>query len=71
MVLHGKQNATKLCLEYKSDSPVPLQQRPDIDNWGSGLQALKSAVELENTLTNVLQDLKITATEDNETGVSS
>ncbi|KAL4677749.1 hypothetical protein H8959_020423 [Pygathrix nigripes] len=48
---------------------LPVIKRPDIDNWGSGLQALKSAVQLENTLTNVLQDLKITATKDNETGL--
>ncbi|EHH16004.1 hypothetical protein EGK_11227 [Macaca mulatta] len=48
---------------------LPVIKRPDIDNWGSGLQALKSAVQLENILTNVLQDLKITATKDNETGL--
>ncbi|XP_054337504.1 soma ferritin-like [Pongo pygmaeus] len=48
---------------------LPVIKRPNIDNWGNGLQALKFAVQLENTLTNVLQDLKITATKDDETGL--
>nr|XP_009444230.1 ferritin, higher subunit-like [Pan troglodytes] len=50
-------------------SDAYLSMRPNIDNWGNGLQALKFAVQLENTLTNVLQDLKITATKDDETGL--
>uniref|UniRef100_A0A9L0I6B9 Ferritin n=1 Tax=Equus asinus TaxID=9793 RepID=A0A9L0I6B9_EQUAS len=64
------QEEIKLCLRWESDSPVPLQQRPDIDNWGTGLQALESALELENTLNNLLQDLKTLASENHETDLS-
>lgn len=71
IILHRKQEEIKLCLRWESDSPVPLQQRPDIDNWGTGLQALESALELENTLNKLLQDLKTLASENHETDVSS
>ncbi|XP_032155189.1 ferritin, heavy subunit-like [Sapajus apella] len=66
-----KREHAKRFLRYlrKRESMIclPVIKRPDIDNWGSGLQALKCAVQLENILTDVLQDLKTTASKDEET----
>ncbi|XP_027622242.1 ferritin, heavy subunit-like [Tupaia chinensis] len=50
---------------------LPTIKRPDIDNWGSGRQALESALQLENELSKVLQDLKISASENSERDVSN
>ncbi|XP_032979925.1 soma ferritin-like [Rhinolophus ferrumequinum] len=46
---------------------LPVIQRPDLDNWGTGIQALESALELENKLTKLLQDLKTLASANSET----
>lgn len=43
-----------------------MLKRPDIDNCGSGTPALKSALQLENMLSKVLQDLKIMASKNSE-----
>nr|KAF6477965.1 hypothetical protein HJG59_010857 [Molossus molossus] len=48
-------------------SDAYLSMRPDIDNWGTGIQALESALELENKLTNLLQNLKTMASANEET----
>ncbi|XP_036772446.2 ferritin heavy chain B-like [Manis pentadactyla] len=46
---------------------LPVIKRPDIDNWGTGIQAIESALQLENTLNKLLQDLKALASEKSET----
>ncbi|XP_006916745.1 ferritin, heavy subunit-like [Pteropus alecto] len=46
---------------------LPVIKRPDLDNWGTGIQALESALELENKLTKLLQDLKTLASVNSET----
>nr|KAF6474840.1 hypothetical protein HJG63_010973 [Rousettus aegyptiacus] len=48
-------------------SDAYLSMRPDLDNWGTGIQALESALELENKLTKLLQDLKTLASANGET----
>ncbi|KAF6384956.1 hypothetical protein mRhiFer1_008817 [Rhinolophus ferrumequinum] len=48
-------------------SDAYLSMRPDLDNWGTGIQALESALELENKLTKLLQDLKTLASANSET----
>ncbi|GAB5576374.1 ferritin heavy chain-like [Prionailurus iriomotensis] len=40
---------------------------PDIDNWGTGIQAIESALQLENTLNKLLQDLMNLASQNSET----
>ncbi|XP_036914718.1 soma ferritin-like [Sturnira hondurensis] len=62
---HGKQflkylrkRGCKICL--------PVIKRPDIENWATGMKALESALELENELTRLLQDLKVSAYEKSE-----
>nr|KAF6450166.1 hypothetical protein HJG59_005351 [Molossus molossus] len=45
---------------------LPVIKRPDIDNWGTGIQALESALELENKLTNLLLNLKTMASANEE-----
>ncbi|XP_070364626.1 soma ferritin-like [Equus asinus] len=60
----------KYLRKHESKICLPVIQRPDIDNWGTGLQALESALELENTLNNLLQDLKTLASENHETDLS-
>ncbi|XP_035130080.2 soma ferritin-like [Callithrix jacchus] len=66
-----KREHAKRFLRYlrKRESMIclPVTKRPDRNNRGSGLQALKSALQLENMLTDVLQDLKTTASKDEET----
>ncbi|EPQ14436.1 Ferritin, heavy subunit, partial [Myotis brandtii] len=49
---------SKICL--------PIFKRRKIDNWYTGIQALESALELENQLTKLLLDLRTTATANNE-----
>ncbi|XP_074259638.1 ferritin, heavy subunit-like isoform X2 [Saimiri boliviensis] len=65
-----KREDAKRFLRYlrKRESMIclPLIKRPGIDNWSSGLQALRCAVQMENTLTNILQDLKARASKDEE-----
>ncbi|KAI5948583.1 Ferritin heavy chain [Manis javanica] len=46
---------------------LPVIKRPDIDNWGTGIQAIESALQLENSLNKLLQDLKALASEKSET----
>ncbi|KAB1284153.1 Ferritin; heavy subunit [Camelus dromedarius] len=36
-------------------------ERLDIENWGTGKKAIESALQLENTLSSLLQDLKALA----------
>ncbi|KAK2491738.1 hypothetical protein MC885_013309 [Smutsia gigantea] len=50
---------------------LPVIKRPDIDNWGTSIQAIESALQLEITLNKLLQDLKSLASEKRETDVSS
>ncbi|XP_036102206.1 ferritin, heavy subunit-like [Molossus molossus] len=54
-----RKRESKICL--------PVIKRPDIDNWGTGIQALESALELENKLTNLLENLKTLASANEET----
>uniref|UniRef100_A0A9L0TEV7 Ferritin n=1 Tax=Equus caballus TaxID=9796 RepID=A0A9L0TEV7_HORSE len=60
----------KYLRKHESKICLPVIQRPDIDNWGTGLQALESALELENTLNKLLQDLKTLASENHETDLT-
>lgn len=46
---------------------LPVTKRPELDNWGIGIQALESALELENKLTKLLQDLKTLTSVNSET----
>ncbi|KAF4025987.1 hypothetical protein G4228_018114 [Cervus hanglu yarkandensis] len=50
-------------------SDAYLSMRPDIDNWGTGKQAILSALELENVLNTLLQDLKASASRNRETNL--
>ncbi|KAI4579261.1 hypothetical protein MJG53_001132 [Ovis ammon polii x Ovis aries] len=50
-------------------SDAYLSMRPDLDNWGTGKQALLSAVQLENELNELLQDLKASASRNRETNL--
>ncbi|KAF5923899.1 hypothetical protein HPG69_010328 [Diceros bicornis minor] len=59
---HAKQ-FLKYLRKRESKICLPVIKRPDIDNWGTGVQALESALELENTLNKLLQDLKTLASE--------
>ncbi|KAK1335666.1 hypothetical protein QTO34_003459, partial [Cnephaeus nilssonii] len=43
--------------------------RPEIDNCGTGIQALESALELENQLTQPLLDVKTIASANNDTNI--
>ncbi|XP_045413189.1 ferritin heavy chain B-like [Lemur catta] len=45
---------------------LPVIQSPITDVWESGIQALKSALQLENLLTEVLEELKFSAFENDE-----
>nr|XP_020143502.1 soma ferritin-like [Microcebus murinus] len=45
---------------------LPVIKKPDIDDWGNGMQALKSALQLEKLLTEVLKDLQSSALENDE-----
>ncbi|XP_066111668.1 ferritin, heavy subunit-like [Saccopteryx bilineata] len=58
-VRYLKRRGGKICL--------PVIQRPNIDNWGTGVQALEIALELENKLTKLLEDLKSVASADSAT----
>ncbi|XP_012415183.1 ferritin, heavy subunit-like [Trichechus manatus latirostris] len=49
---------------------LPVIKRPDIDNRGSGIQALESALQLENMLSKALQNLKILVCEKSEINLS-
>ncbi|XP_015423036.1 PREDICTED: ferritin heavy chain B-like [Myotis davidii] len=62
---HGKQflkylvgRGTTICL--------PVIKRPEIENWQTGMKALEYALELENRLSQLLIDLKTTASADND-----
>ncbi|XP_037381560.1 ferritin, heavy subunit-like [Talpa occidentalis] len=48
---------------------LPVIKRPDIDNWGTGIQAIESALELENKLEKLLEDLKTLASGKKETNL--
>ncbi|XP_040340954.1 soma ferritin-like [Herpailurus yagouaroundi] len=67
---HAKQFITYL-REHRSKICLPVIKRPDIDNWGTGIQAIESALQLENTLNKLLQDLMNLASQNSETDVSS
>uniref|UniRef100_A0ABI7XFV4 Ferritin n=1 Tax=Felis catus TaxID=9685 RepID=A0ABI7XFV4_FELCA len=63
---HAKQFITYL-REHRSKICLPVIKRPDIDNWGTGIQAIESALQLENTLNKLLQDLMNLASQNSET----
>ncbi|XP_047421459.1 ferritin, heavy subunit-like [Sciurus carolinensis] len=46
---------------------LPVIKRPDIDNWGGAIQALTSALQMENILNGILEDLNTLASETGET----
>lgn len=48
-----------------------LSQKPDRDEWGSGLEALECALQLEKSVNQSLLDLQKMATEHNDPHVSS
>lgn len=50
--------------------PCSLHQRPDVGSWGTDLQAIVIALELEKGLHKHLQDLKSLASKNSETDVS-
>ncbi|KAI4534685.1 hypothetical protein MG293_015545 [Ovis ammon polii] len=65
---HAKQFINYL-RKYKCKICLPVIKRPDIDNWGTGKQALPSALQLENELNKLLQDLKASASRNRETNL--
>ncbi|KAF4019794.1 hypothetical protein G4228_011546 [Cervus hanglu yarkandensis] len=65
---HAKQ-FIKYLRKYKCKICLPVIKRPDIDNWGTGKQAILSALELENVLNTLLQDLKASASRNRETNL--
>ncbi|XP_070227715.1 soma ferritin [Bos mutus] len=65
---HAKQ-FIKYLRKYKCKICLPVIKRPDIDNWGTGKQALLSALQLENELNKLLQDLKASASRNRETNL--
>ncbi|XP_069426766.1 soma ferritin-like [Ovis canadensis] len=65
---HAKQ-FIKYLRKYKCTICLPVIKRPDLDNWGTGKQALLSAVQLENELNELLQDLKASASRNRETNL--
>ncbi|XP_077631055.1 ferritin, heavy subunit-like [Crocuta crocuta] len=62
---HAKQFITFL-REHHSKICLPVIKRPDIENWGTGIQAIESALQLENTLSKLLQDLMSLASQNSE-----
>ncbi|XP_039077161.1 soma ferritin-like [Hyaena hyaena] len=62
---HAKQFITFL-REHQSKICLPVIKRPDIENWGTGIQAIESALQLENTLSKLLQDLMSLASQNSE-----
>ncbi|XP_054565914.1 ferritin, spleen middle subunit-like [Eptesicus fuscus] len=46
-------------------------KRPEVDNWQTGIKALECALELENQLTKLLMDLRITAATNNDSHLLS
>uniref|UniRef100_G3TVL2 Ferritin n=1 Tax=Loxodonta africana TaxID=9785 RepID=G3TVL2_LOXAF len=66
---HAKQFLRYL-RKYEGIVCLPVIKRPDIDNWGSSIQALEAAVQLENMLSKALQNLKILVCEKSETHLS-
>ncbi|CAI9169306.1 unnamed protein product [Rangifer tarandus platyrhynchus] len=65
---HAKQ-FIKYLRKYKCKICLPVIKRPDIDNWGTGKQAILSALQLENSLNTLLQDLKASASRNRETNL--
>ncbi|XP_036100668.1 ferritin, heavy subunit-like [Molossus molossus] len=63
---HAKQFLRYL-RKWESKICLPVIKRPEIDNGGAGIQALESALELENKLINLLQNLKTMASASEET----
>ncbi|EPY83849.1 ferritin, heavy polypeptide 1b [Camelus ferus] len=57
---HAKQFIRYL-KKYKCKVCLPVIKRLDIENWGTGKKAIESALQLENTLSSLLQDLKALA----------
>ncbi|XP_054433237.1 ferritin, heavy subunit-like [Pteronotus mesoamericanus] len=62
---HGKQFLRYL-RRREGQICLPVIKRPDIDTWGTGIKALESALELENKLTQLLQDLKTVASDSSD-----
>ncbi|XP_040477071.1 soma ferritin-like isoform X1 [Ursus maritimus] len=54
-----KERQSKVCL--------PVTKRPDVESWGTDLQAIVIALELEKALHKHLQDLKSLASKNSET----
>ncbi|XP_036301010.1 ferritin, heavy subunit-like [Pipistrellus kuhlii] len=48
---------------------LPVIKRPEVDNWQTGIKALEYGLELEKQLTQLLVDLKTTASSRNECDV--
>ncbi|TKC39113.1 hypothetical protein EI555_003889 [Monodon monoceros] len=66
---HAKQ-FIKYLRKYKCKVCLPVIKRPDIDNWGTGKQAIESALQLEKALNTLLQELKTLASKNKETNLS-
>ncbi|XP_036302696.1 ferritin, heavy subunit-like [Pipistrellus kuhlii] len=62
---HGKQ-FLKYLIERENNICLPVIKRPDVDNWYTGVKAVEYALELENQLSQLLIDLKTTASADND-----
>ncbi|XP_036208848.1 ferritin, heavy subunit-like [Myotis myotis] len=63
--VHGKQ-FLKYLVGRGNTVCLPVIKRPEIDNWQTGIKALEYALELENQLSQLLIDLKTTASADND-----
>ncbi|XP_006098443.1 ferritin, heavy subunit-like [Myotis lucifugus] len=45
---------------------LPVIKRPEVDNWQTGIKALEYALQLENQLSQLLIDLRVTAAANND-----
>ncbi|XP_027990614.1 ferritin, heavy subunit-like [Eptesicus fuscus] len=62
---HGKQFLRYL-IGRENTVCLPVIKRPEVDNWQTGVKAVEYALELENQLSQLLIDLKTTASADND-----
>ncbi|KAK1343836.1 hypothetical protein QTO34_014390 [Cnephaeus nilssonii] len=62
---HGKQFLRYL-IGRENTVRLPVIKRPEVDNWQTGVKAVEYALELENQLSQLLIDLKTTASADND-----
>ncbi|KAK1343828.1 hypothetical protein QTO34_014382 [Cnephaeus nilssonii] len=67
---HGKQFLRYL-IGRGNTICLPVIKRPEVDNWQTGIKALECALELENQLTKLLMELRVTAATNNDSHLLS